>query len=124
MEYKTRDIANVALVQVEGRIDHTTAKDFESLLLLVLTGCTGEEKKVLLDCSGLVYISSDGLRALMIAAKQCKKQSGKMIVAALQPMIQEVFQISRFDTVFEVFPTVQAALEAISPTAAALYGGR
>jgi anti-anti-sigma regulatory factor len=105
MECKTRVIANVVLLQVEGRIDHTTAKAFESALLPHLTGCTGEEKKLLLDCSGLVYIS-------------------KIVVAALQPMIQEIFQISRFDKVLEVFPTVRAALENISPAAASAYGDR
>ena len=124
MECKTRDIANVTLFQVEGRIDHTTAKIFESALLPQLTGCIGEDKKLLLDCRELVYISSAGLRILMIAAKQCRKQSGKMVLAALQPVIQEVFQITRFDTLFEVFPTVRAALENISPVAASAYDGR
>ena len=124
MELKTQDIANVTLIQAAGRIDHTTAKDFENRLLPQLAGCTGETKKILLDFSEVNFISSAGLRVLMIAAKQCRKQGGKMVLAALQPMIQEVFQISRFDSVFEVFPTVKAAMEAISATAAAAYGGR
>ena len=124
MECKTQDIANVVLFQVDGRIDHATAKAFESALLPQLAGCSGEEKKLLLDCGGLVYIGSVGLRVLMIAAKQCRKQNGRMVLAALQPMIQEVLRISRFDTVFEVFPTVQAALENISPAAASAYGAR
>jgi anti-anti-sigma factor len=124
MELRTLDISNVALIQVAGRIDHTTAKDFENRLLPQVAGCAGETKKILLDFSEVTYISSAGLRVLMIAAKQCKKQNGKMVLAALQPMIQEVFQISRFDTVFEVFPTVKAAMEAISATAAAAYGDR
>ena len=47
-----------------------------------------------------------------------------MVLAGLQPMIQEIFQISRFDKVFEVFPTVRAALENISPAAASAYDGR
>jgi hypothetical protein len=38
MECKTRDIANVTLFQVEGRIDHATAKIFESALLPQPTG--------------------------------------------------------------------------------------
>jgi len=124
MECKTRVLANVVLFQVEGRVDHTTAKAFENALLPHLTGCTGEEKKLLVDCAGLVYISSAGLRVLMIAAKQCRKQNGKMVVAALQPMIEEVFKISRFNTVFEVFPTVRAAMENISPAAASEYDDR
>jgi anti-anti-sigma factor len=124
MELRTLDISNVALIQVAGRIDHTTAKDFENRLLPQVAGCAGETKKILLDFSEVTYISSAGLRVLMIAAKQCKKQNGKMVLAALQPMIQEVFQISRFDTVFEVFSTVKAAMEAISATAAAAYRDR
>jgi anti-sigma B factor antagonist/stage II sporulation protein AA (anti-sigma F factor antagonist) len=124
MECKAQDIANVTLFQVVGRIDHATAKILESALLPQLTGCSGEDKKLLVDCSQLVYISSAGLRILMIAAKQCRKQNGKMVLAALQPVIQEVFQISRFDTLFEVFPTVRAALESISPAAASVYGER
>ena len=44
MECKPRVIANVVLLQVEGRIDHTTAKAFESALLPHLSGCTGKRK--------------------------------------------------------------------------------
>ncbi|HEY7559829.1 MAG TPA: STAS domain-containing protein [Candidatus Binatia bacterium] len=114
-------LANVALVKVEGRIDHVSAPVFESQLLPQVEGCTGEKKKLLLDCSGLAYVSSAGLRVLMIAAKRCRRQNGKIVLAALQPTIQEIFRISRFDTVFEVFPSVREALAAISPAAAAAY---
>jgi anti-anti-sigma factor len=113
------NLANVALVTIAGRIDHVSAPAFESELLPQVEGCTGEEKKLLLDCSALDYVSSAGLRVLMIAAKRCRKQNGTMVLAALQPTIQEILRISRFDTVFELFPSVQAALEAISPAAAA-----
>ena len=116
-----RTLANVALVKVEGRLDHISSPAFESELLPQTERCTGEEKKLVLDCSGLAYLSSAGLRVLMIAAKRCRKQSGTMVLAALQPTIQEIFRISRFDTVFEVFPSVRAALEAISAAAAAAY---
>jgi anti-anti-sigma factor len=121
---EVQNLANVALVKVEGRIDHVSAPAFEGELLPHAEGCTGEEKKLLLDCSGLAYMSSAGLRVLMIAAKRCRKQNGQMVLAALQPTIQEIFRISRFDTVFEVFPSVRAALEAISPAAASAYSGR
>jgi anti-sigma B factor antagonist len=124
MECKLREIANVALIQVAGRIDHTTAKAFEDALSPHVAGCAGEEKILLLDFSGVTFISSAGLRVLMIAAKQCRKQKGKIALAALRPMIQEVFQISRFDSLFEVFPTVRAALQAISPAAVSAYDGQ
>ena len=123
MECKVRAIANVVLIQVVGRIDHTTAKAFEDALSPHVSDCAGEDKILVLDFSGVIFISSAGLRVLMIAAKQCRKQNGKMVLAALQPMIQEVFQISRFDSLFELFPTVRAALQAVSPAAASIYDG-
>lgn len=121
MEVKAQEIANVLIVQVVGRIDHTMAHDFEQTLLPRLSGCTGDTQKALLDLSGVAYMSSAGLRVLMLAAKQCQKQHGEMVIAALQPFLQEVFRISRFDKIFRVFTTVQTALDMISPAAAASY---
>jgi anti-anti-sigma factor len=121
MECTAQHIANVVLIRVIGRIDHTTAKAFEETLSPYLDGCTGEAQKGLLDFSGVDYLSSAGLRVLMIAAKHCREQHGELVIAALQPMIQEVFRISRFDLLFPIFPTVQAALAAIAPAAAAVY---
>jgi anti-anti-sigma factor len=120
---ETRTLANVALLKVEGRLDHVSAPAFEKELLPQADGCSGDDKKLVLDCSGLTFMSSAGLRVLMIAAKRCRKQNGKMVLAALQPTIKEIFRISRFDTVFDVFPSVREALQAISPAAAAAYEG-
>ena len=124
MNYKVQNLANIVLLEVEGRIDHSTAPAFGSALLPQVEGCAGEDKKLLIDLSKVTYMSSAGLRVLMIAAKGCRKQSGKIVLAALQPSVQEVFKIGRFDMVLETFPTVRAALAAISPAAAALYGER
>jgi anti-anti-sigma factor len=123
MEVKAQAIANVLLLQVAGRIDHTTAHDFENALLPRLHDCTGETQKVLIDLSRVAYMSSAGLRVLMLAAKQCQKQHGDMVIAALPPLLQEVFKISRFDKVFTVFATVRTALESLSPGAASAYSG-
>ena len=123
MEITTQHIANVLLLRVAGRIDHSTAQAFENALIPQLDGCTGEHKKVLLEVSNIVYMSSAGLRVLMMAAKQCRQQEGDIAIAALSPLLQEVFAISRFDRVFTIFPTIRAALEALSPAAALVYGG-
>lgn len=124
MECKIQNLANVVLFEVEGRIDHSTAPAFGSALLPHVEGCAGEDKKLLLDLGKVTYMSSAGLRVLMIAVKGCRKQSGRIVLAALPPTVQEVFKIGRFDMVLETFPTVRDALVAISPAAAALYGDR
>jgi anti-sigma B factor antagonist len=121
MECRAQKLANVILVQVTGRIDHTTAKAFEDILLPLLDGCSGEDTKALLDLNGVVYMSSAGLRVLILAAKQCQKQNGQIVIAELQPLLQEVFRIGRLETVFKVFKTVREALEVISPAAALAY---
>lgn len=117
MELTTQVVANVMVIQVAGRIDHTTAKDFEDTLLPQLAGCTGLVQQALLDLSQVPYMSSAGLRVLTLARKQCQAQHRNIVVAALQPMLQEVFKISRFDTLFTVYPTVQEALAALAPSA-------
>ncbi len=121
MECRAQELANVVLVQVIGRIDHTTAKAFEDTLLPLLDGYSGEDKKALLDLNGVEYMSSAGLRVLILAAKQCQRQNSEIVIAELQPLLQDVFRIGRLETVFKVFTTVREALEAISPAAALAY---
>lgn len=121
MECRVQEIANVLLVQVEGRIDHTVAKVFEDALLPLLDGDIARGKKAVLDLGGVPYMSSAGLRVLTLAAKQCRKQHGEMVIAALQPLLQEVFRISRFDMVFRIFKDVPGALHELSPAAASEY---
>jgi len=123
MECQTQELANVMLVRLAGRVDHTTAKRLEDQLLPQLDSAAGVDGKVVLDLSNLDYMSSAGLRVLTLAAKHCQKQQREIVVAALQPLLQEVFRISRFDTVFKVFKTVREALETIAPAAASVYEG-
>jgi anti-anti-sigma factor len=125
MELTTRHIEDVTLIHLGGRIDHKTAKDFEGALKPHLDECVlGESRKILVDMAGVDFMTSAGLRVLMIGARICAKHTGEIAVAALQPMIQEIFRISRFDLVLKVFPTVQSALEQMSPVAAAAYRNR
>lgn len=123
MELETRDVANVRVIHIAGRIDHTNAEQFQAHLLPQLLGCTGETQKALLDLHRVAYMSSAGLRVLMLASKQCQKQRGTMVLAALPTFLQEVFRISRFDMVFQVFTTVADGLAQLSPPAAVAYSG-
>ena len=121
VELQTRDIANVLLIHVEGRVDLTTAQSFQDLLLPRLSECTGETKKALLDLSGVDYMSSAGLRVLLLASRQCQKQQGEFVLAALPAFLQDVFRVTHFNDLFQVFATVPAALAHLSPATASLY---
>jgi anti-sigma B factor antagonist/stage II sporulation protein AA (anti-sigma F factor antagonist) len=124
MEFTTQQIAGVTVIQVKGRIDHKTAKDFENTLKPHLDECVaGNFKKILIDMGDVDFMTSAGLRVLMIAAKTCNKEKGQIAVAALQPLVKEIFKISRFDLILKAFPTVQSALENMSPISADAYKG-
>ncbi len=108
-------IASVQVLTVTGRIDQTHSKSLESALAPYLAQCDGSGLPLLLDFSGVDYISSIGLRVLLMAAKQVQRQHGHIAIADLTPIVAEVFKVSRFDLVFRIFPSVSAATSALAP---------
>ena len=118
MELSSTHIGDTILIRVAGRIDHKSVKDFENQLTPFLDADNPTaDKPIIMDLEGLAFLTSAGLRMLMIAAKTCTRQKRAICVAALQPIVQEIFTISRFDLILKVYPTVQDALEALSPGA-------
>ncbi|MBY0238151.1 MAG: STAS domain-containing protein [Burkholderiaceae bacterium] len=97
-----------------GRIDHTHADAFKTALEAHLGACTAGGLPLVLDFAQVSYISSIGLRALMLAIKQVKAQGGRMVLAGLSPLVLEVFKISRFDMLFQIFADRDAALAGLS----------
>jgi anti-anti-sigma regulatory factor len=57
----------------------------------------------------------------MLAEKQAKAQGGVIVVAAMQPVVKEIFEISRFTLVFDTFASVREALARFSPAALQAY---
>ena len=110
MELQSRRTANTIILSPNGRIDQEHADSFKQSLDPYLSECKAGSASVVLDFSGVSYISSVGLRALMLAARQVKAQGGHIVIAALTPIVGEVFEISRFNLVYKVFPDVDAAL--------------
>ena len=100
------------VVAPAGRIDHASAEAFAAALQPHLDRCKAGVDALIVDMSGVEYISSVGLRALMVASKQAEAQAGRIAIAALSPMVREVFEISRFDMVFRIYPSLDDALEA------------
>jgi anti-anti-sigma factor len=110
---------DTVVLALTGRVDHTSAETFKAGLDGPLERCRAGLDHIVLDFSSLDYISSAGLRVLMVARKQAKTQGGTLVIAALQPVVREIFAISRFDAMFEIFPSVRDALAAVSAAALA-----
>lgn len=99
----------------DGRLDHENCEAFQKALQPHLDTCGSGKPGIVFDLSRMEYISSAGLRCFMLAAKQAKAQGGRIVIAALQPVVGEIFQISRFNLLFEIFPGVPEALVALKP---------
>ena len=121
MNLSSRRYAKAVVVQVGGRLDQDTCGAFTDQIGAVVEAAAREGGAVVLDLSGLEYVSSAGLRCFMLASRQAKAQHGRIVVAALQPMVAEIFEISHFNLVFQVFPTVREALAAASSEAAVAF---
>lgn len=119
MEFKSRRLADVVVAAPAGRIDHASADGFRDQLAPILEQCAEGRDRIALDFSAVEYISSVGLRVLMVAAKQAKAQGGKIVIAGMQPVVKEIFDISRFSFVFAAFPALRDAIEHLSPLALA-----
>ncbi len=114
MELSSSQSGSVRVLHVQGRLDHAHAKAFENALAPHLIECTAAGPAVLLDFANVVYISSVGLRVLLLAAKQAKAQQGRIAIAALTPVVTEVFQVSHFNLVLKVYPDVATASMALA----------
>jgi anti-anti-sigma factor len=116
-----RDYGTARVLTPQGRLDHASCEAFQADLARHSEACKRDAAVLVLDLSGVEYVSSAGLRCLMLAARDAKARAGRIVVAAMQPVVAEIFQISRFNLVLEAFPTLPEALASVSPQAAQAF---
>ena len=98
---------SVLVLNPMGRIDGTNAKEFEEALLGRIDA---GDTQVLMNFEGINYISSAGLRVLLMAAKRTSEAKGQLALCAVQPHIQEVFTVSGFAQIIAIHEDSGAAL--------------
>ena len=108
VQIHTSKEGNGTVVQLQGKVDATSAPSVEQALVGVIDQ---GEKRLVLDCAGLDFISSAGLRSLLLAVKKMKAAGGGISLAALQPNVKEVFDISGFSALFTIHGSRADALK-------------
>ncbi|MFK8252755.1 STAS domain-containing protein [Ancylobacter terrae] len=88
------------------RLDSASSPAFEEEINARLAGGA---RDLVIDFSGVDYISSAGLRVILVAGKKLKAAGGRLALAGLRDNCREVFEISGFVALFPVFDTVEAA---------------
>lgn len=101
---------NMKIIFLEGKMDAISAPEFEEKM--------GEwleqgETSFIINLGEVNYMSSAGLRSILIVAKKLKEQDGKLIFVNLREEVQKIFRISGFSSMIPTYESLEAALEHI-----------
>jgi anti-anti-sigma factor len=110
MEFAQEEAGDVVIVKLAGRLDSSAAQPAEASFAQVLGSGTPH---LAIDMSKLQYISSAGLRVLLVVAKKMQQAKGKVVLFGLDPHVREVFSISGFDKIFSIQADEAAAVAAM-----------
>ena len=111
MELNISKIGDVISITLKGRIDASVAPDIEQKLLSLISEGSG---KLVTDLSEVWFISSAGLRALLAALKEAKRERGDLRLAGMQGQVQEVFDLTGFSTIFKIYASAEDAARSFS----------
>jgi anti-sigma B factor antagonist len=107
MEIDIKEMNEIQILSVKGSIDADTASEFDQSLEKQISG--GRDR-IILDLSQLEYISSAGLRVIMKAAKKMEITGGEMAIVGLRGVVQEVFKVSGFYSLFNIYDSEEEAV--------------
>ena len=110
METKEQLIAEATFLAISGRLDSETARAFEVTLTATLDRGV---RALALDLSGLEYVSSAGLRVLLLAAKRTKAEAAPFTLFGLQPQVAKVLEVSGFAKILPIAGNREDAIAAI-----------
>jgi len=108
MNISSREVGDAIVVMVEGNLDTNTSPDAQNYLdQLVDSG----SRKILISFESTNYVSSAGLRVVLATAKLLNKNGGDLRLCNLSSTVRDVFEISGFTTILNVFDSEKEAIE-------------
>lgn len=107
MEVSTATYKRCSVMTVTGRVDSNTAPAFEEALKKLIDG---GQHNLVLDLSGVDFLSSAGLRGMVSSLKACKNGGGTLVLANPSARVVEVMQLAGLTALFTTFDGVTAAV--------------
>jgi anti-sigma B factor antagonist len=107
-----RVVDGVAVEVLEGRI--VLGEESNSLREKVKSLLAAGQKKIVLNMDGVTYIDSSGLGTMVASHTSARAQGAHLKISNLGSKFQEILQVTKLVTVFEVFPTEAAAIASFS----------
>ncbi len=108
MEISVKPLKQVDIVKVSGRIDSATAPEFDNALKGLLDR---GRRKIVIDCEGLEYVSSAGLRAMLAALKAAKSNGGNVVLAQVNERVRDTLALVGFQTLFLQYSDIVDAVD-------------
>ena len=110
MQLTTESENGVLIAEARGRLDGAGAGEFERAVQGAAGDCEGA---LLIDCENLSYVSSAGLRAMLLIARALARRNVPFVLCSLLGPVAEVFEVSGFDRINSTHPSRAEALGAI-----------
>lgn len=108
MKIKKEKVGDYSILNILGRVDTVHASELEKEVNHLFNS---GETNVILNCKGINYISSSGLRIFLVAQKRTLAIKGKLYLCEMQPAIKEIFRISGFWNLFKICETQEEVLD-------------
>ena len=107
MEVAIKEIENITVVEIVGDVDGKSAPEAQKQILpLIVPG-----GRILLDMTGVPYMSSAGLRMLLSAYRQATASKGYLVLVGLADEVRDTMSATGFLSYFITHPTVETGLE-------------
>ncbi len=100
MEIIGEKIGEVEVLEVKGRLDASSAKDFKERVNALVKA---ENHKIVIDMEGVDFIDSSGLGSLVSSLRSVNKAGGDIKISSLQKQVRAIFELTRLHRVFGIY---------------------
>ena len=100
MDIAEQQVGEITIVEVKGRIDSNTAKAFGERLTKLINASRG---RLVVDLKQIIYISSAGFRALLVAGRLVDEMKGTLALCGLSAELQRLFDLGAFTDLFTIY---------------------
>jgi anti-sigma B factor antagonist len=111
MNFAEEQRGNITIVDIGGRVDSNTAKPFEERLTNLFKA---GRNRVVIDFKHIVYISSAGCRALLVAGHLAETSQGKLALCNLTADVMRVFELGGLTELFAIYPSREEGLQQLA----------
>ncbi|RAP34377.1 anti-anti-sigma factor [Candidatus Marinamargulisbacteria bacterium SCGC AG-439-L15] len=110
MQITLENVNDITVIHISGKLDTVTAPDLEAVVIELIEK---HQFKLIFDLTKMTYISSSGLRVLLIAQKKLAPHNREAILNGLSESLHSIFEISGFTQLFCFTDTLDSALNSI-----------